>query len=112
MGFNDEATCFNVYTRIVTSSHFNALCSKILSLSKNIIPSEIKIDENDILPTIIGENTAMIDLGYLEKYVQILQSYLWTNKSNERGTSNKNKSKKKSKKSVLIKTTYNWPLSF
>jgi len=110
---NDEKQCFSVFVRIATSSHFNTLCNKILALSQNIIPSEIKCDENDILPTIIGENTGMLDLGYLEKYVQTLQSYLWTNKNitnhHKRNIHKKNSNKKKKKNISSTQLLYDWP---
>ena len=118
--FNDETTCFTVFTRIITSKDFNTLCNKVLSLSKNIIPSEIKLDENDILPTLISENTAMLDMGYLEKYVEILQSYLWTNKQSQpkpteksshsrKSSKTKSKKGKKNKDDDSKKETYSWP---
>eukprot|EP01083_Nonionella_stella_P035989 98184_1 len=111
--FNSTKSTKKVFARVTSSAHLNTLCNKILTLAKNVIPSEMKYDANDTLPTQMKWDTPMMDLGYLERYVQILQSYLWSNKSREStiksSKSHKKKSSKKQDGDSGKHKTYNWP---
>ena len=121
---NAEAVCYRNWLRIAQSPHFNKLCDRILSLSKNVIPSTLRLNDIDILPGSVREDTPMLDVPFLEKMVQILQSYLWATSGSKspaffKGTSSRKLSRSKSKKMKLKRSQskketvkmYNWPSS-
>ena len=42
---NDEISAITTFMRLVTSSNFNGLCSKILTFALNIIPPQILLND-------------------------------------------------------------------